>query len=186
MASVIRRPAYWLPIAAMVAISLNASLLAAYINPRTTTGVRASAERPEPTTAAATVVVIAPDPVPTSAPPPDYGAVLRDSKRHVDLVAIHDALQSHRAAHGAYPSTGGEAQTFCERDGDAGCVILAEAPGLSTEDSLSFNYWYVSDGREFTLYAPVETVATGCDTDGLPAWLASGTFYCVTSEGVAE
>lgn len=185
MASVIRRPSYWLPIVALIFISLNASLLSGYLSQHEP-AAKPSLERDALTvapTAVATRVVVTPTTAPTAS---DYDAILRDTKRQLDLTAIQDALQSYQVAHGVFPSTDGRAQTLCEREGDAGCALLIASPSLSVEDNLSFSYWYVSDGQEFIVYAPAETVAFGCTTERLPGWLANGTFYCVMSQGAMQ
>ncbi len=187
MGSVIRRPSYWLPIVVLVCLSLNANLLSEYLDPDRAAEAQPSLQSASPIVPVTAATGIPATGSPTIVPvPSNYDAILRDTKRQMDLLAMQEALQSYRGAHGAYPSTGGEAQTFCEREDDAGCAVLAAVPGLSTEDNLSFSYWYVSDGRSFTAYAPAETATTGCSTEQLPGWLASSTFYCRTSQGVAE
>lgn len=82
----------------------------------------------------------------------------RNSARQGDLTSIENALAEFKAKKGGYPSTGGKLQSLCFYDGlDAGCQ-LKEIRGDLPFDPLGKHngYWYISDGRNFTLLADWE------------------------------
>jgi hypothetical protein len=98
-------------------------------------------------------------PTPTPVPPDDT-ADERDALRKAHLEQLRQALEEYGERHGAYPSTGGQPQTFCAYiDLDAGCQVSEVLPQLPQEpkgSSPSEGYWYVSDGTYFAVVAQLE------------------------------
>jgi hypothetical protein len=83
---------------------------------------------------------------------PEVDDVTRDFARAIDLGSIRDTLHPYRDRFGSFPETGGELTTLCESEADAGCALTAINPRVPFDDG-ELPYWYVSDGRVFTLVA---------------------------------
>jgi type II secretory pathway pseudopilin PulG len=128
---------------------------------------------------------------PTFAPTavPSDVAQARDQTRISDLHKIAVALEQYKSDKGEYPSTGDNVQSGCSYpDLDALCKLkdyLDPIPSDPAGDPVVVNgYWYVSDGKTFTLIAGVDLAA-----DGTPAKCEQGFYdhtkktdlYCLTS-----
>ncbi|MGA2286086.1 MAG: type II secretion system protein GspG [Dehalococcoidia bacterium] len=145
--------------------------------------VEAAPVSPTPWAPAATDT---PTPGPTAIP----GAVaqLRDQTRVSDLYKIAVALEQYKSDKGEYPSTGDNVQSGCSYpDLDALCKMkdyLDPIPSDPAGDSILNGYWYVSDGKTFTLIAGVDSAA-----DATPAkceqrfydHTSKTNLYCLTS-----
>gem|GEM_PF-2851029 len=107
-----------------------------------------------------------PTPGPTAIP--GVVAQVRDQTRISDLYAIAVALDQYRSAKGGFPSTDDNVQSACGyKDLAALCKIsdyLDPVPSDPIGDVIINGYWYVSDGKKFTLIAGVDSPA-----DGTPA-----------------
>jgi hypothetical protein len=88
---------------------------------------------------------------------------MRDERRKSDLEAVRAALEKYYDKKKEYPSTGGNAQTMCTYpDLDALCKLtdfLDPVPADPRGDSATNGYWYISDGKSFTLIAEMEIKA---------------------------
>ncbi len=127
---------------------------------------------------------------PTLAPTavPNDVAQTRDQTRISDLHKIAVALEQYKADKGEYPSTSDNPQSVCVYpDLDALCEIkdyLDPIPSDPADDAPANGYWYVSDGKTFTLIAGVDSSA-----DGTPATCEQRFYdhtqktnlYCLTS-----
>ncbi len=119
---------------------------------------------------------------------PDVVARARDQTRASDLYRIGVALDQYRTDKGEFPSTDGDIQSGCGYVGlDTLCKIkdyLDPIPSDPNGDPITNGYWYVSDGKTFTLIAGVDSPA-----DGTPAMCEQGFYqhtkktnlYCLTS-----
>lgn len=128
--------------------------------------------------------------VETPTPGPVSAAVARarDQMRVSDLYRIGVALDQYRKDKGEFPSTDGNIQSGCNyADLDVLCKIkdyLDPIPSDPTGDPVDNGYWYVSDGKTFTLIAGVDSPA-----DGTPAMCEQRFYdhtrktdlYCLTS-----
>lgn len=118
-------------------------------------------------------------PVPTATPDP-LAAAKRDDQRRRDLLVIIDLLESYRQQNGSYPQVNG-VQTLCGFPGDVACVLRSQLDPLPADPMNNQSYWYMSDGKSFTLFAAME-VPPGpsyCPAP-VPEHLASVTnLYCV-------
>jgi hypothetical protein len=126
---------------------------------------------------------------PTPTPgPPDATAAERDALRKTHLEQIRQALVEYGERHGAYPTTGGQAQTLCVYvDLDVGCALTEVLPDIPQEpkgNSPADGYWYVSDGTFFVVVAQLEAEeeqAGQCpERAGRPA--SDREQYCVEGE----
>ncbi|MBF6599582.1 MAG: hypothetical protein IVW36_03615 [Dehalococcoidia bacterium] len=180
MTRLLRDPLYTGALAALVAVSLIAVVLAAGSG---SSSAAAQAARNQSRTAVATRTGLPATATPAPAPTPQLYEVLLDARRALDLSALRDALLNYRRRFGAYPTTGGALQTVCKTPGDAGCALSAVSGTLSYNDG-EFDYLYASDGRAFTLWTRLQTPVTpnGCDGT-LPPALAGLPVYCLGSKG---
>ncbi len=171
----------WLPYAAVAAVVLVILIALAFhlaLGGPTNATSQNQAQPPE--------VVETPTPGPTSVP--DVVARARDQMRASDLYKIGVALDQYRNDKGEFPSTDGDIQSGCAYpDLDALCKIkdyLDPIPSDPTGDTVDNGYWYVSDGKTFTLIAGVDSPA-----DGTPAMCEQRfhdhtkktDLYCLTS-----
>ena len=136
-----------------------------------------------------TVYVPAATDTPTPGPTAVPGVVAqqRDQQRLEDLAKIKAALEQYRNDKGEYPSTGGNIQTACTyKDIDALCELgdlLDPIPTDPMGDPVDNGYWYISDGKTFTIIAGMDSPA-----NALPAKCAEGVaqhtkksnLYCLT------
>jgi fumarate reductase subunit C len=111
---------------------------------------------------------------------PDLVARARDQTRASDLYKIGVALVQYRTDKGEFPSTDGDIQSGCGYVGlEALCKIkgyLDPIPSDPNGDPITDGYWYVCDGKTFTLIAAVDSPA-----DGTPA-MCQQRFYDHTSK----
>jgi len=119
---------------------------------------------------------------------PDVVARARDQKRASDLYKIGIALDQYRTDKGEFPSTSGYIQSGCGYvDVDALCKIKDYLDPIPTDpagEPILNGYWYVSDGKTFTLIAAVDSPA-----DATPAMCEQRYYdhttktnlYCLTS-----
>jgi NADH:ubiquinone oxidoreductase subunit 6 (subunit J) len=124
----------------------------------------------------------------TPGPASDAVARARDQMRASDLYRIGVALDQYRNDMGEFPSTDGNIQSGCAYpDLDVLCKIkdyLDPIPSDPAGDPVDNGYWYVSDGKTFTLIAGVDSPA-----DGTPAMCEQRCYehtkktdlYCLTS-----
>jgi type II secretory pathway pseudopilin PulG len=119
---------------------------------------------------------------------PDVVERARDQMRASDLYKIGIALDQYRTGKGEFPSTDGDIQSGCAYpDLDALCKIKDYLDPIPTDpagEPILNGYWYVSDGKTFTLIAGVDSPA-----DGTPAMCEQRFYdhtkktdlYCLTS-----
>ena len=144
-------------------------------------GVAAATPRPK------TPLPLPDTPAPTAGPTAVPGAVatIRDTTRKTDLANVQAALEQYYAKKKEYPSTGGNAQTLCNyQDIDALCKIedfLDPIPADPRGDQATNGYWYVSDGKTYTLIAEME-IAGNVTPQGCPKVPVSTktNLYCVS------
>ena len=129
-----------------------------------------------PSSAAVTSVASS---TPAAATTPAYSDVLLDARRQLDLGTLADALELYRTQYGAYPSTNNQFQTVCVSQWDAGCQLPFVTSKVPSSDGET-PYWYRSNGRSFTLFAPAAIAPSkdACPTE-FPAALGNGPLYCV-------
>ena len=131
--------------------------------------------------------------VPTAASPPEEapvppGASERDAERRRELLLLAAALVDYKAEKGSYPSTSNNVQTACAyEDMDALCRFKPELePGTFLDpfgDPHEDGYWYVSDGKSFTLYALLEEAPKPEETCTAPGDLGrKRNLYCLQAE----
>jgi len=104
----------------------------------------------------------------------------RDAQRKSDLRQIQSALELYRADNGSYPSTGGGSYTLPNSviSGDGTCpdagtftysntTYMKKIPceSLGTSYYNSGNYYYSSDGTNYTLAACLENTSDGDTND---------------------
>jgi len=146
-------------------------------------GPGVAAATPRPKTPLPLPSTITPTAGPTTVPGPI--AELRDKTRKDDLATVQAALEQYYAKKKEYPSTGGNAQTLCNyQDIDALCKIedfLDSIPADPRGDQATNGYWYVSDGKTYTLIAEME-IAGNVTPQGCPKVPVSTktNLYCVS------
>lgn len=98
---------------------------------------------------------------PTPTPPPVTGGDERDVTRQQDLDRIAQALEEYREENDSYPDTGGQVQSLCVFEADAGCELaefLDAIPFDPMGEPISENgYWYSSTGDTYSVYAQRES-----------------------------
>ncbi|MGB2696095.1 MAG: glycosyltransferase family 39 protein [Dehalococcoidia bacterium] len=117
-------------------------------------------------------------PPPTPAPAETHA---RDQQRREDLAAIANALDQYYVRHGTYPLAQG-LQSFCIYVGlDAGCKAAEVLDPLPQDPLSDRTYWYLSDGKTFTVFALMEdAVGPSQCPESVPAGLATVRYlYCV-------
>jgi hypothetical protein len=103
-----------------------------------------------------------PTPTPTAAPVIPNPAE-RDQQRVADLNTIAGALQDYYRIHGAYPLAEG-LQSFCRyQDLDAGCKVTEVLEALPRDPDGERTYYYLSNGKSFTLWAQTDNAAPASD-----------------------
>lgn len=121
---------------------------------------------PEPTPTPGPTATPGPSPTPapeeaTATQELVAGAEERDAARLADLESVQQALEEYHDERGDYPDSGGNVQSLCVFDADAGCQLeefLSPIPIDPLGEPIAENgYWYQSDGDEFTVYAQRET-----------------------------
>ena len=121
-------------------------------------GPGVAAATPRPKTPLPLPSTITPTAGPTTVPGPI--AELRDKTRKDALATVQAALEQYYDKKKEYPSTSGNAQTMCNYpDIDALCKIkdfLDPIPADPLGDQATNGYWYVSDGKTYTLIAGME------------------------------
>lgn len=177
MPASVRNPRYWLPIFVLVAVIVVSTAFALVED-----GNDATLVTNPPASAIETPAAAAASPTP--APAPDLYQVWYDARRALELGKLHDALIAYKTRFGAYPSTGGAAQTICAKPSDAGCALSNVATDLSYTDG-EFPYWYASDGATYYKLISKAEIAgdTGQCPDDLPAELAGGPVICLDGTG---
>jgi hypothetical protein len=103
-----------------------------------------------------------------------------DFRRRLELAKVAEVLERYFDARGAYPSTAGVLQHVCSSPADAGCALVRDVdPTLPVGDGTT-PYWYVSDGRTYTLLVGVETAASAGGCYGAPPEvLGAGGAFCI-------
>ncbi|MGD0765392.1 MAG: type II secretion system protein GspG [Dehalococcoidia bacterium] len=135
-----------------------------------------------------------PLPTETATPPPTAvtgpAAQARDQTRKDDLAKIQAALEQYKAKEGQYPDTSNNPQTACTyQEVDALCKLkdyLDPVPADPQGDPGQNGYWYLSDGKTFTLIAAMDMEADATPTKCDPNYadtLKKSNLYCVTSSG---
>ena len=100
-------------------------------------------------------------PTPTAGPTalPSPAADALDQTRKDDLESIRAALEKYYDKKKEYPSTGGGIQSMCIYvELDAGCKLkdfIDPIPSDPRGDPAVNGYWYISDGKSYTLIAVV-------------------------------
>ena len=133
-----------------------------------------------PSSAAVTSIASStPVSTPAAATTPAYSDVLLDARRQLDLGTLADALERYRTQYGAYPATNNQFQTVCFNQFDTGCQLLSVTPNVPGSDGET-PYWYRSNGRTFTLFAPAAIAPSkdACPAE-FPAALGDGPLYCL-------
>lgn len=110
----------------------------------------------------------------------------RDLQRQQDLETIAFALEQYFASEGEFPTTGGNVQTLCAYEVDAGCVLFASREDALIDplgETLLNGYWYASDGRRASVFAITEgeqqANLASCSFYG-PDWMDPRVGLCVT------
>jgi hypothetical protein len=159
--SIYRDPWYAAALAALAALVVVAAIV--HLTGRPPGAAQTSKPDPRP---AATVDVVA-------------GTL--DYARGVDLGQIAGALGAYRIKHGAYPNTGGKLTLLCGDDGnEPGCALIEVNPDVPVYRG-GEPYWYISDGRSFTI---VSTAAQpGQDMSTCPKELPPGISQAICLRG---
>jgi type II secretory pathway pseudopilin PulG len=170
----------WLPytpIAAVILVVLIALALDLALGGPTNATPQNQAQPPEVLRSTAEAAPVSPTPyVPAATETPTPGptavpgvvAQVRDQTRLSDLYKIGVALEQYKSDKGEYPSSDNNVQSGCNYpDLDALCKIKDYLDPIPTDpagDPIINGYWYVSDGKSFTLIAAVDS-----PTDATPA-----------------
>ena len=148
-------------------------------------------------TRVATIPTLAPVETPppvilaTSTPSTKADALARDAERLSDLEMLQDALAEYRDRFDEYPNSDGQIQTLCAyEDLDKGCdleEVLDEKDKDVLVDPLGEplvnGYWYVSDGKTYTIWTRREGPASAGDPvcrEAAPHLKDIGSLFCVT------
>jgi hypothetical protein len=128
-------------------------------------------------------------PLPLSSPTAISGSVAetRDQTRISDVAKIAAALEKYRTEEGEYPSTNGNIQSACTyEEFDALCKLgdlLDPVPEDPLGNAVLNGYWYVSDGKTYTLVAAVDLPANATPTkceQRIFQHTAKSNLYCLT------
>lgn len=96
---------------------------------------------------------------PTAVAPPEVATPTPlDARRASDLEKDQAALGDYRLKTGGYPTSEGLFVEFCHYGFEPGCSLISFSKEISGGDGIR-QYWYRSDGKEFTLYAESETAS---------------------------
>jgi hypothetical protein len=91
----------------------------------------------------------------------------RDTERLTELQALVVALQTYYEDRGSYPNTSNQLQTACVyQNADRLCAVRNEvgaAALLDPRGGNDYGYWYMSDGKTYTLFASLEGAVEGSD-----------------------
>lgn len=120
-----------------------------------------------------------PEPTPTPTPEGGANSAVRDERRRADLAVVSMALREYHGVHGSYPEAR-SLQSLCRYPGDAGCK-LEELVALPRDPNPASVYYYVSDGKTFTVLAVMEGVSDSptCPTPLPPELAKIPHLYCV-------
>ena len=162
-------------------------LAAGALAPPTTQGAAPQTSRPQQSAPVSQPVALSTrEPLQVATAEGQGDAAARDARRLSDLQAIATALQSYNEKKKAYPETGGRLQTgcvyesidkLCELRPDVGLERLRDARGANT-----FGYWYISDGRTYTIIASLEAPSEAGDPcPPAAAPLRAANVFCLNS-----
>ncbi len=162
----------YVPIASAILVVLIALALDLTLGAPTNAQPQNQAQSPDVVRATVEAAPVSPTPwapaateIPTPGPTaiPAIVAQERDQTRLSDLYKIGVALEQYKADKGEFPSNNNNVQSGCSyKDLDALCKIKDYLDPIPTDpdgNPVTNGYWYVSDGKTFTLIAGVDSPA---------------------------
>jgi hypothetical protein len=139
-----------------------------------------------------------PTPVGAATPTPssEADALARDAQRLEDLAMLPEALTEYKDRFDEYPDSNGQVQTLCAyKELDRGCdlkKVLDEEEEHILEDPLgeplANGYWYMSDGKSYTIWTLREGPANPGDpvcAEVVPHLKDKGALFCIAAGGAS-